>query len=363
MLTSDLALRVDPAYEKISRRFLEHPEEFADAFARAWFKLTHRDLGPVTRYVGAEVPAENLLWQDPLPARDHAPVDAADIAALKATVLASGLTVPQLVSTAWAAASSFRGSDRRGGANGARLRLAPQVGWEVNNPVQLGQVLAGLESIAAAFNAQTPGKAISLADLIVLAGSAAVEAAATAAGHGVTVPFTPGRVDATQEQTDVDSFAYLEPTADGFRNYLAAGVSLPGELLLVDKANLLTLSVPEMTVLVGGLRVLGATWDGSGTGVLTDRPGVLSNDFFVNLLDLGVEWRAADESSTRFVGTVAATGRTWTGTRADLVFGSNAELRAVAEVYASDDAAAMFVDAFIAAWVKVMELDRFDLHR
>jgi catalase-peroxidase len=363
MLTTDLALRVDPVYEKISRRFLERPEELADAFARAWFKLTHRDLGPVARYVGAEVPAEQLLWQDPLPARDHALVDADDVAALKAAVLASALTVPQLVSTAWAAASSFRGSDRRGGANGARLRLAPQAGWEVNDPDQLAQVLARLESIAETFNARTPGKAISLADLIVLAGSAAVEAAAKAAGHDVTVPFTPGRVDATQEQTDVDSFSYLEPKADGFRNYVAADVSLPAEFLLVDKANLLTLSAPETTVLVGGLRVLGATWDGSDTGVLTDRPGVLTNDYFVNLLDLGAEWHAADEASTRFVGTVAATGRTWTGTRADLVFGSNAELRAVAEVYASDDAADKFVVDFVAAWVKVMELDRFDLHR
>ena len=363
MLTSDLALRVDPVYEKISRRFLERPEELADAFARAWFKLTHRDLGPVARYVGAEVPAEQLPWQDPLPARDHALVDADDVAALKAAVLASGLTVPQLVSTAWAAASSFRGSDRRGGANGARLRLAPQAGWEVNDPDQLAQVLARLESIAETFNARTPGKAISLADLIVLAGSAAVEAAAKAAGHDVTVPFTPGRVDATQEQTDVHSFSYLEPKADGFRNYVAADVSLPAEFLLVDKANLLTLSTPETTVLVGGLRVLGATWDGSDTGVLTDRPGVLTNDYFVNLLDLGAEWHAADEASTRFVGTVAATGRTWTGTRADLVFGSNAELRAVAEVYASDDAADKFVVDFVAAWVKVMELDRFDLHR
>ncbi|MCR6491624.1 catalase/peroxidase HPI [Cellulomonas sp. P24] len=363
MLTSDLALRVDPVYEKISRRFLDHPEEFADAFSRAWFKLTHRDLGPVSRYVGAEVPAEVLLWQDPLPARDHALVDADDVAALKAEVLASGLTVPQLVSTAWAAASSFRGSDRRGGANGARLRLAPQAGWEVNNPEQLAQVLPRLEAIAETFNARTPGKAISLADLIVLAGSAGVEAAAKAAGRDVTVPFTPGRVDATQEQTDVDSFSYLEPKADGFRNYVAAGTSVPAEYLLVDKANLLTLSVPETTVLVGGLRVLGATWDGSDTGVLTDRPGVLTNDYFVNLLDLGTGWRAADEASTRFVGTVGATGRTWTGTRADLVFGSNAELRAVAEVYASDDAAEKFVDDFVAAWVKVMELDRFDLHR
>jgi catalase-peroxidase len=363
MLTSDLALRVDPVYEKISRRFLDHPEEFADAFARAWFKLTHRDLGPVSRYVGTEVPAEVLLWQDPLPARDHALVDADDVAALKAEVLASGLTVSQLVSTAWASASSFRGSDRRGGANGARLRLAPQAGWEVNNPEQLAQVLPRLQAIAETFNARTPGKAISLADLIVLAGSAGVEAAAKAAGHDVTVPFTPGRVDATQEQTDVHSFSYLEPKADGFRNYVAAGTSVPAEYLLVDKANLLTLSVPETTVLVGGLRVLGATWDGSDTGVLTDRPGVLTNDYFVNLLDLGTGWRAADEASTRFVGTVGATGRTWTGTRADLVFGSNAELRAVAEVYASDDATEKFVDDFVAAWVKVMELDRFDLHR
>jgi len=363
MLTSDLALRVDPVYEKISLHFRDHPEEFADAFARAWFKLTHRDLGPTSRYVGAEVPAEQLLWQDPLPARDHALVDADDITALKAEVLASGLTVPQLVRTAWAAASSFRGSDRRGGANGARLRLAPQAGWEVNDPDRLAPVLAHLESIAETFNARTPGKAISLADLIVLAGSAAVEAAAKAAGHDVSVPFAPGRVDATQEQTDVHSFGFLEPKADGFRSYLAADVSSPAEALLVDRANLLTLSAPEMTVLVGGLRVLGATWDGSDTGVLTERPGVLTNDFFVNLLDLGVEWHAMDESSTRFVGTVAATGRTWTGTRADLVFGSHAELRAVAEAYASDDAARMFVDDFVAAWVKVMEFDRFDLHR
>jgi catalase-peroxidase len=363
MMTSDLALRIDPVYEKISRHFLEHPEELADAFARAWFKLTHRDLGPAARYVGAEVPAEQLLWQDPLPLRDHALVDADDVAALKDAVLASGLTVPQLVRTAWAAASSFRGSDRRGGANGARLRLAPQAGWEVNDPDRLAQVLTRLESIAEEFNARTTGRAISLADLIVLAGSAAVESAARAAGHDLTVPFTPGRVDATAEQTDVHSFSYLEPKADGFRNYLAADASLPAEFLLVDKANLLTLSAPEATVLVGGLRALGATWDGSGTGVLTDRPGVLTNDYFVNLLDLGTVWHAADEGATRFVGTVAATGRTWTGTRADLVFGSNAELRAVAEVYASDDAAGRFVDDFVAAWVKVMELDRFDLHR
>ncbi|MCV2393684.1 catalase/peroxidase HPI [Actinotalea sp. M2MS4P-6] len=363
MLTSDLALRADPVYEAISRRFLEHPDELADAFARAWFKLTHRDLGPVSRYVGSEVPTEQLLWQDPLPARDHEPVDADDVAALKAAVLDSGLSIQQLVTTAWAAASSFRGSDRRGGANGARLRLAPQAGWEVNAPERLAPVLARLEFIAADFNAGSSATAISLADLIVLAGSAAVEAAAKAAGHDVTVPFTPGRVDASQEQTDVHSFSYLEPRADGFRNYLAAGATLPAENLLVDKANLLSLSAPEMTVLVGGLRALGATWDGSDTGVLTDRPGVLTNDFFVNLLDLGTEWHAADEGSTGFVGTVAATGRTWTGTRADLVFGSNAELRAVAEVYASDDAEDLFVADFVAAWVKVMELDRFDLHR
>ncbi|MFG1952723.1 catalase/peroxidase HPI [Micromonospora sp. NPDC048830] len=363
MLTTDLALRFDPIYEQISRRFLEHPDEFADAFARAWFKLTHRDMGPIQRYLGPEVPAETLIWQDPVPAVDHELVDAADIAALKAQILASGLSVPQLVSTAWASASTFRGGDKRGGANGARIRLAPQNSWEVNDPDELARVLRVLEGIQEAFNAsQTGGKKVSLADLIVLAGGAAVEQAARNAGVDVEVPFTPGRTDASQEQTDVESFAAMEPTHDGFRNYLGKGHRLPAEFLLVDKANLLTLSAPEMTVLVGGLRVLGANHQRSSLGVLTATPGSLTNDFFVNLLDLGTTWTATSEDANTFEGRDAVTGEVrWTGTRADLVFGSNSELRALAEVYASDDAREKFVRDFVAAWVKVMELDRYDL--
>ncbi len=363
MLTSDLALRFDPVYEEISRRFLDHPEQFADAFARAWFKLTHRDMGPVARYLGPEVPAEELIWQDPLPAVDHELVDDADVASLKAKVLESGLSVSQLVSTAWAAAASFRGSDKRGGANGARIRLQPQSGWEVNNPDQLAMVLRTLEGIQVGFNAGAEGgKQVSLADLIVLAGCAGVEAAAAAAGHQVTVPFTPGRVDASAEQTDVESFAAIEPRWDGFRSYVAKGAGIPAEHLLLDRANLLTLSAPEMTVLVGGLRVLGANHGGSSLGVLTDNPGTLTNDYFVNLLDLGTEWHATDDDSSTFEGRDRGTGAVrWTGSRADLVFGSNAELRAVAEVYASDDATEKFVHDFVAAWDKVMMLDRFEL--
>ncbi|MEV4414675.1 catalase/peroxidase HPI [Catellatospora sp. NPDC049609] len=363
MLTTDLSLRFDPVYEQISRRFLADPEAFADAFARAWFKLTHRDMGPIARYLGPEVPAETLIWQDPVPAVDHELVDAADVAALKERVLASGLTVSELVSTAWASAASFRGSDKRGGANGARVRLQPQSGWEVNNPDQLARVLHALEGIQESFHAaQTGGKRISLADLIVLAGSAAVEQAARDGGHPVEVPFTPGRTDASQEQTDVESFAALEPAADGFRNYLGKGTRLPAEYLLVDRANLLNLSAPEMTVLVGGLRVLGANHNGSQLGVLTATPGTLTNDFFANLLDLGTQWRSVSGDQETFEAIDLATGQVkWTGTRADLVFGSNSELRALAEVYASDDAKEKFVRDFAAAWVKVMNLDRFDL--
>ncbi len=363
MLTTDLALRVDPIYEPISRRFLEHPDQLADAFARAWFKLTHRDMGPVVRYLGPEVPAEVLIWQDPVPAVTHQLIDAADAAELKRQVLGSGLTVPQLVSTAWAAASSFRGSDKRGGANGARIRLEPQNGWEVNHPDQLATVLRTLEGIQQAFNAaQAGGKQVSLADLIVLAGGAAVEQAAKNAGFDVEVPFTPGRADASQEQTDVESFVNLEPKADGFRNYVGKGNRLPAEYLLLDKANLLTLSAPEMTVLVGGLRVLGANYDGSKLGVLTTTPGSLTSDFFVNLLDMGTTWQPTSEDANTFEGRDAATGAVrWTGSRADLVFGSNSELRALAEVYASDDAKEKFIRDFVAAWNKVMNLDRFDL--
>ncbi len=363
MLTTDLALRMDPIYEPIARRFYENPAEFADAFARAWFKLTHRDMGPKVRYLGPEVPAETLIWQDPLPAVDHELVSAEDVAALKAQILASGLTVAQLVNTAWASASTFRGSDKRGGANGARIRLAPQSSWEVNEPERLATVLSTLEGIQTAFNgAQTGGKKISLADLIVLAGSAGVEQAARNAGFEVTVPFTPGRTDATEEMTDAESFAPLEPTADGFRNYLGKGNRLPAEYLLVDKANLLTLSAPEMTVLVGGLRVLGANYQQSSVGAFTTTPGSLTNDYFVNLLDMGTEWSATDESAQTFEGRDRATGELrWTGSRVDLVFGSNSELRALAEVYASDDAREKFVRDFVGAWVKVMELDRFDL--
>ncbi|MGW4675046.1 catalase/peroxidase HPI [Streptomyces sp. NPDC004324] len=363
MLTTDLSLRVDPAYEQISRRFLENPDAFADAFARAWFKLTHRDMGPVVRYLGPEVPAEELLWQDPLPAVTHELVDAADIAALKSQVLASDLSVAQLVSAAWASASSFRGSDKRGGANGGRIRLQPQSGWEVNDPDQLATVLRTLDGIQNAFNsAQTGGKRISIADLIVLAGGAAVEQAAKDAGFDVEVPFSPGRADASQEQTDVEAFAPLEPAADGFRNYLGKGNRLPAEYLLIDRANLLTLSAPEMTVLVGGLRVLGANHQQSSLGVLTTTPGTLTNDFFANLLDLGTTWKAVAEDANTFEGRDSATGEVkWTGSRADLVFGSNSELRALAEVYASDDAKEKFVNDFVAAWSKVMDLDRFDL--
>ncbi|GGO45957.1 catalase/peroxidase HPI [Streptomyces lasiicapitis] len=360
MLTTDLSLKFDPVYEPISRRFYENPEEFADAFARAWYKLTHRDMGPVVRYLGPEVPAEELLWQDPLPARTGEPIGAADITSLKEQILGSDLTVSQLVSAAWAAASSFRGSDKRGGANGARVRLEPQRSWEVNNPDALAQVLRTLEGIQGSFNS-AGGKQVSLADLIVLAGVAAVEQAAKDGGVAVEVPFTPGRVDATQEQTDVESFAALEPTADGFRNYAGKGNRLPAEYLLLDKANLLTLSAPELTVLVGGLRVLGANHAQSKHGVLTDKPGTLTNDFFVNLLDLGTTWKSTSEAQDEFEARDASGAVKWTGTRADLVFGSNSELRALAEVYASDDAKEKFVRDFVAAWTKVMDLDRFDL--
>ncbi|MDI3387578.1 catalase/peroxidase HPI [Streptomyces sp. B-S-A8] len=360
MLTTDLSLRLDPVYEPISRRFYENPEEFADAFARAWYKLTHRDMGPVVRYLGPEVPAEELLWQDPLPAREGELIDAADIASLKEQILGSDLTVSQLVSAAWASASSFRGSDKRGGANGARIRLEPQRSWEVNNPDGLAHVLRALEGVQESFNAKG-GKQVSLADLIVLAGTAAVEQAAKDGGVEVEVGFTPGRVDAAQEQTDVESFAALEPAADGFRNYVGKGNRLPAEYLLLDKGNLLTLSAPELTVLVGGLRVLGANHAGSKHGVLTDNPGTLTNDFFVNLLDLDTTWKSTTEAQDQFEARDASGAVKWTGTRADLVFGSNSELRAVAEVYASDDAKQKFVKDFAAAWTKVMELDRFDL--
>ncbi|UNZ18124.1 catalase/peroxidase HPI [Streptomyces sp. 891-h] len=362
MLTTDLALRFDPVYEPISRRFYENPEEFADAFARAWYKLTHRDMGPKSLYLGPEVPEETLLWQDPLPEAEGEVIDAADIAALKAKLLETELSVSQLVTTAWASASTFRGSDKRGGANGARIRLEPQWGWEVNNPDELATVLRTLEGVQQEFNSGASGKKVSLADLIVLGGCAAVEKAAKDAGHDIEVPFTPGRVDAGDEHTDAESFAALEPTADGFRNYIGKGNRLPGEYLLLDKANLLTLSAPEMTVLVGGLRVLGANHDKSKHGVLTETPGRLTNDFFVNLLDLGTTWKATAEDASAFEGRDAATGEIkWTGTRADLVFGSNSELRALAEVYASDDAKGKFVSDFVAAWDKVMNLDRFDV--
>ncbi|WP_055713345.1 catalase/peroxidase HPI [Streptomyces torulosus] len=360
MLTTDLSLRFDPVYEQISRRFYENPDQFADAFARAWYKLTHRDMGPKSLYLGPEVPEETLLWQDPLPEAEGEAIDAADIAALKAKLLDSGLTVSQLVSTAWASASTFRGSDKRGGANGARIRLEPQRGWEVNNPDELRHVLSVLEGVQAGFN--TGAKKVSLADLIILGGAAAVEKAAKDAGFDVEVPFTPGRVDATEEHTDVESFAALEPTSDGFRNYLGKGNRLPAEYLLLDRANLLTLSAPELTALVGGLRVLGANTGGSTHGVFTATPGKLTNDFFVNLLDLGTTWKSTSEDQTLFEGRDAATGEVkWTGTRADLVFGSNSELRALAEVYASDDAKEKFVKDFVAAWAKVSDLDRFDL--
>jgi catalase-peroxidase len=363
MLTTDLALRMDPVYEQISRRFLEHPDELADAFARAWFKLTHRDMGPLARYLGPLVPQESLLWQDPVPEVTHELVGAQDIATLKGEILTSGLSVPQLVSTAWASASTFRGSDKRGGANGARIRLEPQVGWEVNEPDGLARVLGTLERIQQAFNtSQAGGKKVSLADLIVLGGCAAVELSAKNAGHDVQVPFTPGRTDALQEQTDVESFGALEPTADGFRNYPGKGHRLQAEYLLLDRANLLTLSAPELAVLVGGLRVLNANFQRSPLGVLTSRPELLTNDFFVNLLDMGTTWESTSEDAETFQGRDLATGEVrWTGSRVDLVFGSNSELRALAEVYASDDAQEKFVRDFVAAWDKVMNLDRFDL--
>ena len=368
MLTTDLALRFDPIYEPISRRFRDNPDEFADAFARAWFKLTHRDMGPITRYLGPEVPQETLIWQDPIPECDHELVNDEDIAALKRQILASGLSISDLVWTAWASASTFRGSDKRGGANGARIRLQPQVSWEVNEPDRLAPVLRTLENIQESFNsAQSGNKKISLADLIVLAGCAGVEEAARKAGYEVTVPFTPGRMDTTQEWTDVESFSYLEPKADGFRNYQGKGLKLAPEYHLIDRANLLTLSAPEMTVLVGGLRVLGANYKQAPHGVFTDRVGTLSTDFFVNLLDMGVEWRPVggdSESAEVFEGVDRATGEVkWTGTRVDLIFGSNSELRALAEVYASDDAKEKFVHDFVRAWDKVMNLDRFDLAR
>jgi catalase-peroxidase len=363
MLTTDLSLRFDPIYEPISRRFLENPAQFADAFARAWFKLTHRDMGPVTRYLGPEVPTETLLWQDPVPAVTHELIDAVDVAWLKSQILSSGLSVSQLVSAAWAAAASFRGSDKRGGANGGRIRLEPQSGWEVNEPDQLATVVRTLEGIQDAFNtAHQGGKQVSFADLVVLGGCAAVERAASDAGFGVEVPFTPGRADAAQEQTDVESFAALEPTADGFRNYQGKSNTLPAEYLLLDRANLLTLSAPEMTALVGGLRVLGANHQQSPLGVFTATPVSLTNDFFVNLLDMGTTWKPTSADANAFDGRDAATGEVkWTGSRVDLVFGSNSELRALAEVYASDDAAEKFVRDFVAAWDKVMNLDRFDL--
>ncbi|MEP6609579.1 MAG: catalase/peroxidase HPI [Burkholderiaceae bacterium] len=363
MLTTDLSMRMDPAYEKISRRFLENPDQFADAFARAWFKLTHRDMGPRARYLGPDVPAEELIWQDPIPKVDHALVDAKDVAALKQKVLASGLSVAELVSTAWASASTFRGGDKRGGANGARIRLAPQKDWPVNQPTQLAKVLKTLMDIQSKFNGAAPGgKKISLADLIVLAGGAALEKAAQDAGHSVTVPFNPGRTDASQEQTDVSSFAALEPASDGFRNYVKGRYSVPAEALLIDKAQLLTLTAPEMTALVGGMRVLGTNANGAKHGVFTDRPGTLSNDFFINLLNMNTEWKAKSGDDGLFEGKDRKSGQVrWTGTRVDLVFGSNSQLRAIAEVYASADAKEKFAKDFVAAWAKVMDLDRFDL--
>jgi catalase-peroxidase len=363
MLTTDLSLRFDPAYEKISRRFLENPDEFAEAFARAWFKLTHRDMGPRARYLGPEVPSEELIWQDPIPAVNHPLIDENDIASLKSKILNSGLTVSQLISTAWASASTFRGSDKRGGANGARIRLAPQKDWAVNNPAQLKKVLDTLEGIQKEFNSSASGgKKVSLADLIVLAGCAGVEKAAKDAGHNVNVPFTPGRMDASEEQTDVESFAVLEPPADGFRNYLKTKYAISTEELLVDKAQLLKLTAPEMTVLIGGMRALDTNYDNSKHGVFTERPGQLTNDFFINLLDMGTEWKPADDKKELYEGHDRKTGKVkWTATRADLVFGSNSELRAIAEVYASSDAKEKFVNDFIAVWNKVMNNDRFDL--
>jgi catalase-peroxidase len=363
MTDADLAMRMDPIYEPIARRFHQNPAEFADAFARAWFKLTHRDMGPRSRYLGPEVPAEALIWQDPIPAVDHALIDAQDIASLKGKILASGLSVSQLVSTAWASASTFRGSDKRGGANGARIRLAPQKDWAANQPEQLAKVLKALDGIQIEFNSiQSGGKKVSLADLIVLGGHAAIEAAAKKAGHAVTVPFAPGRMDASQEQTDVDSFAVLEPIADGFRNYLKGSYSVSAEALLVDRAQLLTLTAPEMTVLVGGMRVLNANVGQTQHGVITQRSEALTNDFFLNLLDMGTEWKAVSDAKDVFEGYDRKTGKLkWTGTRVDLIFGSNSQLRALAEVYASSDAQEKFVHDFVAAWNKVMNLDRFDL--
>jgi catalase-peroxidase len=365
MLTTDLSLRFDPAYEKIARRFLANPNQLADAFARAWFKLTHRDMGPRARYLGPEVPKEELIWQDPIPAVNHKLIDAADIASLKEKILASGLSVSQLVSTAWASASTFRGSDKRGGANGARIRLAPQKDWQVNQHAQLADVLTTLEGIQSAFNSSASGgKKVSLADLIVLAGCAAIEKAAKTAGHNVSVPFTPGRMDASQDQTDVESFDVLEPIADGFRNYLKRKYTIPAEALLIDKAQLLTLTAPEMTVLIGGMRVLGANADKSRHGVFTKRPEALTNDFFVNLLDMGTEWKPTSKDADVFEGRCRKSGELkWTATRVDLVFGSNSQLRALSEVYAGSDAQKKFVTDFVAAWTKVMNLDRFDLAR
>ena len=363
MLTTDLALRFDPAYEKVSRRFLENPDQFAEAFARAWFKLTHRDMGPRSRYFGADVPAEELIWQDPLPAADHPLIDEADTASLKQQVLDSGLTVSELVSTAWASASTFRGSDKRGGANGARIRLSPQKDWEVNEPARMAKVLNALEGIQAKFNSIQPnGKKVSLADLIVLAGCAGIEQAAQKAGHAVTVPFNPGRTDAAQEQTDVESFAVLEPIADGFRNYQRKKYSVTAEELLLDRAQLLTLTAPEMTVLIGGLRTLGANFENSRHGVFTKRPGTLTNDYFVNLLDMATEWKPVSKDADFFEGSDRKTGDLkWNGTRVDLIFGSNSQLRALAEVYATADSEAKFVKDFVTAWTKVMNLDRFDI--
>lgn len=363
MFTTDIALKMDPAYEEISRHFLDNPDEFADAFAKAWYKLTHRDMGPKSRYLGPEVPAEDLIWQDPIPAVDHKLINKDDIANLKDSILGSGLTVSELVSTAWASASTFRGSDFRGGANGARIRLEPQKNWEANNPAQLSKVLTALERIQKDFNSNQSGdKKVSMADLIVLGGCAAVEKAAKDAGFDISVPFTPGRMDASQEQTEVDSFAYLEPVADGFRNYIMAKCPVKAEELLIDKAQLLTLTVPEMTVLVGGMRAMNANFDGSKNGIFTSNPGALTNDFFVNLLDLGTTWRATSDAQNVFVGSDRNSGEPkWTATRADLIFGSNSELRAIAEVYACEDGKEKFVKDFVAAWNKVMNLDRFDL--
>jgi catalase-peroxidase len=362
MLTTDIALRVDPAYAKVSKTFHENPDQFADAFARAWFKLTHRDMGPRSRYVGSEVPAEVLIWQDPIPAVTHQLIDATDIAALKTKIIASGLSVSELVATAWSSASTFRGSDKRGGANGARIRLAPQKFWAANNPAQLSKVLDALEAIQTAFNSTNKEKQVSIADLIVLAGGAAIEKAAKDGGHDINVPFTPGRADASQDQTDVASFAVLEPIADGFRNYIKPRTLISVEEMLIDKAQLLTLTTPELTVLVGGLRVLHTNFDGSNHGVFTNQPGVLTNDFFAHLIDYSTTWKAADAHQYTFEGSDRATGKVkWTGTRVDLIFGSNSELRALAEVYACDDAKEKFLHDFVAAWTKVMNLDRFDL--